>query len=187
MAPPELGVFQGSSFVETAFRPVKRSVSGDTVAAPPAAGDEERKERNTGDETENEGARWKAPVIILGEWQGGGCDVEQDAVSLNGHDLIVLQEGGEFDRKHVAGFIVMDGAPIRVHVVALGTGEVLVFLLAFGGANEVEFSLKTRSEQGGGEIVVAHVSGEDDGACRGPGKAVEVVETVDFPVDEFQP
>jgi hypothetical protein len=121
-------------------------------------------ERGAGDEAEDEGAGGEVPVVAGGEGEGGGGDVEEDAVTLDGDDLIFLQEGSEFDGKHVAGLVVVDDAPVGVQVVALGAGVGLAFLMAFGGADEVEFSLEAGGEEGGGEVVVAHVGGEDDGA-----------------------
>ncbi len=164
VAPPAFGVAEGGGFVESAFGPMVGRVGGDAVAAPAGAGDEEGDEGGAGDEAEDEGAGGEVPVVAGGEGEGGGGDVEEDAVTLDGDDLIFLQEGGEFDGEHVAGLIVVDDAPVGVHVVALGAGVGLAFLMAFGGADEVEFSLEAGGEEGGGEVVVAHVGGEDDGA-----------------------
>ena len=90
-APPEFGGAKGDFFFRTTFRPMEEWVRGDAVAPPADACDEEGDDGAAGNEAEKEGASGKSPIELRGKRQGGGGDVEEDAVTLNGDDLVFLQ------------------------------------------------------------------------------------------------
>ena len=91
-APPLFGSAESDVFVQATFRPVVGRVRGDPIATPAGASDEKRGDGTAGDEAEEKGTAGESPVMGWGKRQGGGRDIKQDAISLNGDDLLFIQQ-----------------------------------------------------------------------------------------------
>jgi hypothetical protein len=183
-APPLFGSAESGVFVQATVRPVVGRVRGDPIATPAGASDEKRGDGAAGDEAEEKRPSWQSPVMVWGKRQGGGRDIKQDAISLNGDDLIFIQQRGELDGEHVAWFVVMNDAPFGGEVIPLLADIGLTLLMTLGGADEVDLPAETGSEEGCGEVIVAHVSGEDDDAGGDLGELIEMLHAFDLPVDD---